>query len=334
MNYLESFETSLGNWVSSGYSGWRRDSDGTPSGSTGPSAAYSGSYYVYVETSSGGSNVSGITDYLTYPFPTANPYSGSITFYYNQYGIEQGTLSVETLGSDGSTWTPQWSSSGDQGTSWKTATISFADAYDIRFKNVASGGYRGDVALDYITVDAVEGVLRIPIPDFNIKVSGTYRSAKGMNYKLEGVWRTIIDVFTKVNGAWNVFVAPIVVDRLYHCDSSADKIYELNIDTKASISNVSSPGAAPYGVGGINDRLYHCDYSSDKNYELNIDTLATINTVSSPSSRPSGIGGISNRLYHCDAISDKIYELNIDTKASISNVSSPSGISSGIGGVK
>lgn len=48
----DDFETDFGNWANTGTYNWERDSGGTPSSNTGPSSAYSGSYYVYCEASS------------------------------------------------------------------------------------------------------------------------------------------------------------------------------------------------------------------------------------------------------------------------------------------
>ena len=154
--YTESFESNLGSWsnVAGNQTNWARRTGGTPSGSTGPSGAQSGSYYIYVETSSGSSYTSGNTDIISYDLPTGET-SGNVSFYYNQYGLDQGTLHLEAF--TGSSWTSLWSSTGNQGTSWINITNkTFSGATAIRFRNVAAGGYRGDIALDNITVYSEE----------------------------------------------------------------------------------------------------------------------------------------------------------------------------------
>ena len=53
--YVEGFETGFGNWKNAAFDSfdWKRDSYGTPSGSTGPSTGSNGSiWYMYIETSS------------------------------------------------------------------------------------------------------------------------------------------------------------------------------------------------------------------------------------------------------------------------------------------
>ena len=161
--YTESFETGFGSWFNQqgNTTDWARRTGSTPSGSTGPSGAQSGSYYIYVETSSGSSNSSGNTDEIVFTMQTGVEFSGTISFYYHQYGTDQGTLSL-IKGTTGST-TTLWSSTGNQGTSWKFVSLTFEDAITLKFKNVAAGGFRGDVALDnivveYFNIDFVENI--------------------------------------------------------------------------------------------------------------------------------------------------------------------------------
>ena len=94
--YTESFETRFGSWFNQqgNTTDWARRTGSTPSGSTGPSGAQSGSYYIYVETSSGSSYTSGNTDEIAFTMQTGVQFSGTISFYYNQYGLDQGTLSL------------------------------------------------------------------------------------------------------------------------------------------------------------------------------------------------------------------------------------------------
>ena len=86
-------------------------------------------------------------------------------------------------------------------------------------------------------------------------------------------------------------VMPFYNGRLYHCDYSSDKIYELDPDTLLPINTVNTPSTYPYGVGGTATRLYHCDITSSNLYELDTDTLLPINTVNTPSTYPTGVGG-------------------------------------------
>ncbi|MFW6110371.1 MAG: hypothetical protein ACOC6Q_03045, partial [Patescibacteria group bacterium] len=150
VEYNESFESDFGDWENDpdNTSDWRRNSGGTDSSNTGPSSAQDGDYYIYVETSSGYSYSSGDTDIIEYSLSCGEG-SGNIDFYFHQYGSEQGTLYLE--GYDGS-WNNLWSSTGDQGNQWNNKDQSFSDYTKLRFRNVAAGGWGGDIALDNITV--------------------------------------------------------------------------------------------------------------------------------------------------------------------------------------
>ena len=160
----ESFESGLGNWsnVSAGDSDdWRRDSGGTPSNGTGPGSGNNGStWYSYLETSrSNGAFDAGDTAILE--GPVLNAAALQLTFFYHMYGSNIGTLNVDVQ-TDG-VWTEGvWSISGQQqsgnSASYSQATIdlsSFSGTVRIRFRAVAAGGFRGDIAIDDIEVSGI-----------------------------------------------------------------------------------------------------------------------------------------------------------------------------------
>jgi hypothetical protein len=165
----ESFESSLGDWYNdSGQTGngyeWERNSGSTWSSGTGPSGAYDGSYYVYVETSS----LSGGEEAIL-AIDLDEKSNGNVDFYYHQYGDDQGTLYLEVW--DGDAWNEIWSSTGDQGDQWNNESIEFEQALKIRFRNVhdSGGAFEGDIALDLITIntDADSGTRVSPSIDLS-----------------------------------------------------------------------------------------------------------------------------------------------------------------------
>jgi hypothetical protein len=150
----ESFESDFGNWEQdpTNDEDWARNSGPTGSSETGPSSAQSGSYYIYVETSSGSAYFNGDESIIINDFGQNK--TGTINFYFHQYGTKQGTLYLDQW--NGSSWSNIWSSSGDQGDQWNSVTNqAFTSASKLRFRNVAAGGYRGDVALDNIQIDFI-----------------------------------------------------------------------------------------------------------------------------------------------------------------------------------
>ena len=153
------FESGVGVWtLSNNY--WRRDASGTPSGGTGPSAAEQGSYYLYLETSSGAAYSAGASSILQSPNFSTD--CKSLAFIYHAYGANIGILHVEI--SNGSGWESLWVFNGQQQKSnaddWARKKISLAEypgTRKIRFRAVAAGGYRGDMAIDDIQLETGSG---------------------------------------------------------------------------------------------------------------------------------------------------------------------------------
>ena len=139
--------------TSSAYS-WNVDASGsTPSGSTGPASAHSGSKYFYVEASNSGTDASLYTPFVDVSSLTAP----RLQFYYHMYGADMGNLYIEAY--DGANWNTVDSIIGQQHTSassaWSLKTVyltSYTGNIQVRFKAVKVGtGYRGDISLDDIS---------------------------------------------------------------------------------------------------------------------------------------------------------------------------------------
>lgn len=157
-NVSETFESGWGAWSNVGSFNWLRKSGGTSSGGTGPSSAAQGSYYAYMESSSGYAYNNGNTAILE-----STPLSASVVtlkFKYHMYGANTGTLYLELF--NGSQWTTLWSKSGQQHGSnalaWTEASVSINNPGSnakLRFRAVAIGGYQGDIAIDHIQSSSV-----------------------------------------------------------------------------------------------------------------------------------------------------------------------------------
>jgi hypothetical protein len=164
--YSESFETGsqLGPWGAwtrgprTSDPRWKRDNLTTSSSSTGPSGAYSGSYYIYLECSGG---TTGDTDYATAAFNFSSLTIPTMSFYYHMYGSTMGTLAVEVSPDNGANWIELWSISGQQHTGytapWTLKTISLCpfaglSTVKIRFKGVRGTSFYGDMAVDLVQV--------------------------------------------------------------------------------------------------------------------------------------------------------------------------------------
>ncbi len=157
--FSDNFETTSTNWINvtvGDNKNWTRDAYGTSSYYTGPSSGANGSvYYMYLETSSGSAYTAGDSAILLGPGITHM--NVQLIFQYHMYGADTGTLAVDVL--SGGNWiNGVWSVTGQQQSSdsaaYKTATVDLSgySVSQIRFRATAAGGYRGDIAIDNISV--------------------------------------------------------------------------------------------------------------------------------------------------------------------------------------
>ncbi len=155
--YTQSFENTLGLWTQNSTDDidWTIQSGGTPSANTGPSSANLGSYYIYIEASS--PNYPSKRAILTSPcFDMSFINNPELTFDYNMYGKNTGTLLVQ-VSDNGGSWTTIWSKSGNQGTGWKQASISlsaYTNSPSLKFRLNGNTGnsFRGDMSIDAFSV--------------------------------------------------------------------------------------------------------------------------------------------------------------------------------------
>lgn len=161
--YTEGFESGLGAWSqdSGDNFDWTRDSGGTPSSGTGPTSGNGGStWYVYAESSS--PNYPSKTAILNGPCLDLSGQSAcTMDFAYHMYGAAMGTLELQTRPDGSSTWTTQWTLSGDQGNTWNNASVnlnSFAGStIQVRFRGTTSSSFTSDFTVDDISITTSGG---------------------------------------------------------------------------------------------------------------------------------------------------------------------------------
>ncbi|MGY8932434.1 MAG: hypothetical protein ACKVH2_06955, partial [Flavobacteriales bacterium] len=131
---------------------WTNQVGGTSSISTGPSAAYDGSYYMYTEASS-----------PNYPNKVASMFVScidptqwnqlSLVFAYHMYGAAMGNLSIEVSQDSGSTWINEWSISGNQGDQWNESFVdlsSYSTDISVRVRAETGSSFTSDIAIDLL----------------------------------------------------------------------------------------------------------------------------------------------------------------------------------------
>ena len=144
--------------IPNGYSpmSWVMRTGSTCSGSTGPTGANSGSNYVYLETSSSGSDA----ELWMQSLDVTSLTSPELRFYYHMYGATIGTLYTEVSTDGGTSWTTLDSIVGAQQSSdtdaWLERVVnmsSYTGTITIRFRGTYGGSFTGDISIDDITVD-------------------------------------------------------------------------------------------------------------------------------------------------------------------------------------
>jgi len=153
------FEQGFGDWgniTGEDTHDWTRYSGSTITPNTGPAGGADGStWYAYLETSPGGANTAGQSAILQSPVIAG--FRRVLSFYYHMYGDQTGTLNIDVY--DGTWHYAVWSLSGQQHNSisdaYSRAIVNLSDytgPIQIRFRAVAAGGPRGDIAIDNISV--------------------------------------------------------------------------------------------------------------------------------------------------------------------------------------
>jgi subtilisin family serine protease len=135
---------------------WTHNYGATASLSTGPDADHSGTYYMYIETSS--PRVVGEKAQLSSaPINVSALTNPELSFWYHMYGATIGTLNVAVEYPYGSgNYTNVWTLSGDKGNVWTKATVSLAtyigQTIGLRFEGIVGSSYTGDIAIGDVTI--------------------------------------------------------------------------------------------------------------------------------------------------------------------------------------
>ena len=134
---------------------WKRWSGMTPTGLSGPTEAYGGDYYIYLEANINYGNT-GI--FYTPCFDFSGLYTPYLSFYYHMWGNTMGALELLVSLDGGTTWsTPIWTKSGDQGNTWHLNEIDLSvyalePSVQFQFRGTIGASYNSDIAIDNILV--------------------------------------------------------------------------------------------------------------------------------------------------------------------------------------
>ncbi len=163
--YNEGFESNDGWTQVGGDDGdWVRNSNGTPSNTTGPNAAVEGSFYMFLEASNNnspgqiGRNATAILESAC--FDLSGKSSAIFTFKNHMYGTNMGSITVQVSSNDGASWNDEFTTSGNKGNQWNDASVDLntylGSTIKIRLVGTTGDGWRSDLAIDDLGVTAVD----------------------------------------------------------------------------------------------------------------------------------------------------------------------------------
>ncbi|WP_367182292.1 choice-of-anchor B family protein [uncultured Aquimarina sp.] len=263
--FSESFESSFGFWenASDDDLNWTRDSGGTPSTGTGPTAASDGNTYIYVEASGNGTGYPNKNAVLNSPcLDFTNLTSPSLTFQYHMLGSAINSLTVEARIDNQGNWSSIFNQNGDQGSNWNAATIDLSSysgeaSVQLRFSAITGSGSQGwqsDIAIDDVNITdgntPPQTCDSIDFSDFQITAFSNQDSAGDFVVNNTGTTLSL------TNNTWkyipyNYTVTPNTVIEFEFRSSSQGEIHAIgfeNDNTLTSTRYFKVHGTQNYGV--------------------------------------------------------------------------------------
>jgi len=177
--------------IGSGNGIWKVNSGGTPSGSTGPTSAFSGSDYLYFETSTGGlDTATAITPMIDL---TGTSNDAELTFWIHAYGAAIGSLNVGVSTSATGPFTNVFNTTGQIQTPsdpWAQIGINLASyvgqqiyvAFTYARDVTGATSYQGDLAIDLVEVNACVSC----IAPFGLSASNITATSADINWTAGG----------------------------------------------------------------------------------------------------------------------------------------------------
>ena len=177
--------------IGSGNGIWKVNSGGTPSGSTGPTSAFSGSDYLYFETSTGGLDTATAVTPMIDLTGTSN--DAELTFWIHAYGAAIGSLNVGVSTSATGPFTNVFNTTGQIQTPsdpWAQIGINLASyvgqqiyvAFTYARDVTGSTSYQGDLAIDLVEVNACVSC----IAPFGLSASNITATSADINWTAGG----------------------------------------------------------------------------------------------------------------------------------------------------
>lgn len=295
--YQESFEVDFGEWTNIDSDiDWTRNSGGTPSSATGPSAAQEGSFYIYTEASTnvtppGNPNKTAILESPCIDLNIPNP---TITFGYHMYGASMGTLEL-LVSTDTFTYTSIWSSTGNLGDTWNEASVDLSlysnEIISLRFVGTTGTSWQSDIAIDDIRVESSNSDTELPSVPTGVTVTSVTSDSISLSWNpsTDNVGIAGYEIYQDGNLIGNAVNTSYTVNAL-----SANTTYSFAIvalDTSGNRSDFSNTVSA---TTTENDISYCASQGNNVSFEY-IDYVA-IGGISNTSGANGGYADFTNLI--------------------------------------
>lgn len=270
--YAESFESGDAWTQVTGDDGnWVRNSNSTPSNTTGPGSAVDGSFYMFLEAStnnSPGQIGNNATAILESPcFDLSGSSAATFSFQRHMYGTNMGSLTLQAS-SDGTNFTNIWSLSGNQGNSWASVDVDLA-AYaggtvKLRFVGTTGPGWRSDLAIDDLGLTTGAADTQAPTIPAGLVTSNTTTNSTDLSWNAssDNVGVTEYDVL--VNGTLD----GISSNTSYSVTGlSPNTTYSLTVRAKDAAGNISALSSAASVTTNANTVTYCASSGANSNFE-------------------------------------------------------------------
>jgi hypothetical protein len=156
--HTESFDRNANDsWMSdmSKDFGWTYGAN-TPTRGTGASSAQDGNYFRFIWAS----KFTGTAGLISPCYDLEDYDNANVTFYYNMYGTDMGTLKMEVSTDNGANWVGLYTRRGAQNNDgdWSEAVVDLnnyvGQKIQLRITGTSNGEEEGDISIDHITVNA------------------------------------------------------------------------------------------------------------------------------------------------------------------------------------
>lgn len=186
LNYNEDITTAV--WTQDAFHdnfNWDFAPD-TDSSNTGANAPVEGHSFVHIDAGNDLLSANDSVNLLSPCYDFSGQNAAFVEFYYQMFGEDIGSLSLDITFDDGKTWKSLWQREGQQqlsGVNWTKAVVKLSDyiqePFQLRLSGEVLSGSKGDISIDTISVSVDEPSSAQPFPETNETIVTEIRVVTG-----------------------------------------------------------------------------------------------------------------------------------------------------------